>query len=152
MFLYPDQTGFHFPDLSRFRFLWSPEHILCTCAVLGDGQPSFLWKTNTVFIHVPREQAQQDTNYRYFRNLLTHARILCMHKSLVHAQDFCACTRLLCMPQDVLKTTIISVFLRCSRGTCIKTETGTGQKNGAEIAPGTETSLKPLKHSLFGEY
>ena len=43
MFLYPVQTRPHFPDLSRFPFLWSPEHILCARAVLGDGPPSFLW-------------------------------------------------------------------------------------------------------------
>ena len=33
----------------------------------------------------------------------------------------------------------------------IKTETGTGRENGPEFAPGTETSLEPLKHSLFWE-
>ena len=33
----------------------------------------------------------------------------------------------------------------------IKTETGTGQKNGPQFAPGTETSLELLKHLLFGE-
>ena len=33
----------------------------------------------------------------------------------------------------------------------IKTETGTGRENGGTFAPGTETSLEPLKHSLFGE-
>ena len=42
MFLYPVQTWADFPDLSRFPFLRSPEHVLCACAVLGDGQPSFL--------------------------------------------------------------------------------------------------------------
>ena len=63
---------------------------------------------NTVFIHVPREQAQTPINYRCLRNLRTMHRILaqescactrffCMHKSLVHAQNSCACTRFLCM-------------------------------------------------------
>ena len=33
----------------------------------------------------------------------------------------------------------------------IKTETGTGRANGGTFAPGTGTSLEPLKHSLFGE-
>ena len=32
-----------------------------------------------------------------------------------------------------------------------KTETGTSRENGAVFAPGTETSLEPLKHTLFGE-
>ena len=43
MFLYPVQKRVHFPDLSRFPFLWSPEHVSCARAVLGDGPPSFLW-------------------------------------------------------------------------------------------------------------
>ena len=32
-----------------------------------------------------------------------------------------------------------------------KTATGTSRENGREFAPGTETSLEPLKHTLFGE-
>ena len=32
-----------------------------------------------------------------------------------------------------------------------KTETGTSRENGPKFAPGTETSLEPLKHTLFGE-
>ena len=43
MFLYPVQIRPHFPDLSRSPFLRSPEHVLCARAVLGDGQPLFLW-------------------------------------------------------------------------------------------------------------
>ena len=39
---------------------------------------------------------------------------------------------------------------KCVPGTT-KTETGTSRENGAEFAPGTETSLEPLKHTLFGE-
>ena len=33
-----------------------------------------------------------------------------------------------------------------------KVETGTGPPGGHTIEPGIETSLEPLKHSLFGEY
>ena len=33
----------------------------------------------------------------------------------------------------------------------IKTETGTSRENGTRFAPGTETALEPLKHSLFWE-
>ena len=33
----------------------------------------------------------------------------------------------------------------------VQTETGTGRENGAQFAPGAETSLEPLKHWLFGE-
>ena len=32
-----------------------------------------------------------------------------------------------------------------------KTETGTSRENGPKFAPGTKTSLEPLKHTLFGE-
>ena len=32
-----------------------------------------------------------------------------------------------------------------------KTETGTSPENRLRFAPGTETSLEPLKHTLFGE-
>ena len=32
-----------------------------------------------------------------------------------------------------------------------KTETGTSRENRLRFAPGTETSLEPLKHTLFGE-
>ena len=42
------------------------------------------------------------------------------------------------------------VRIKCVPGTT-KTETGTSQENGREFAPGTETSLEPLKHTLFGE-
>ena len=89
-------------------------------------------------------------------------RILCMHKNLVHAQDhlrkLCKLVCFLtCVLQKVVKTE--AKLVKPSPSTApaqkkysgtIKVETGTAQRCWVE--PGKETSLEPLKHSLFGEY
>ena len=33
-------------------------------------------------------------------------RVLCMHKSVVHAQESCACTRILCIDNSILETIV----------------------------------------------
>jgi len=97
MFLYPVQTRVHAPDLSRFPFLWFPEHVLCASAVLGDGQLSFL-SYKTQFSYTFLGSKRKNTLITIvFEPPDACTRTVCMHRHLVHAQDSCACTRILCM-------------------------------------------------------
>ena len=48
-------------------------------------------------------------------------RVLCMHKSVVHAQESCACTRILCMHKNLDKQA--PVLGRCAASVCFHKKT-----------------------------
>ena len=80
MLLYPVQTCVHFPDLSRFPFVWSLEHVLCACAVLGDGQPSFPWSKAHLLYTFLGNKRKNTLVIFVFKPPDACTRFLCMHK------------------------------------------------------------------------
>ena len=75
----------------------------------------------------------------------------CMQRIPVHAQDSCACTRIMCVHKILGTKTILSIQHSVLSGGPWKHKPGQNPPDGHTFAPGIETSLEPLEHSLLGK-
>ena len=113
-----------FPTCPGFRFYGPRNTFYAHARYLVMVSRRFFGKKHSLYTCSSGANA---TTYKLslFSNFLTHAqescactRIVCMHKILVHAQESCACARILCMHKNLV---LAQVLLKLFRQPYVKT-------------------------------